>query len=137
LRLILRLPGTTLAAMHKMILSALLMAALATPALTESTYPVSGKWGQSTSSEKGAIDCGKLRVIEFKDDTRTDSGGSVPAYRIKSISAEGSSHYRIVDQFTTGQIRNGSSKYTLSQVDADHLEMNMQPGGVLKLRRCK
>src|ERR1700682_3681353 len=96
------------------------------PALANSSYPVSGKWGQSNSSEKGAIDCGKLRVIEFKDDIRTDSQGGVPAYRIKSISAESATRYRVVDEFTTGQIRNGSTKYTLNQVDADHLEMDMQ-----------
>ena len=112
------------------------MLALAAPALAESGYPVNGKWGQSNSSEKGPIDCGKLRVIEFNGDTRTDSNGGVPAYRNKSITTEGRS-YRVVDEFTTGQIRNGSTSYKLSQADADHLEMNQQQGGTIKLRRCK
>ena len=44
-----------------------------------------------------------------------------PAYRIKLISAEGWFAHRIVDEFTTGQVRNGTAKYTLRQVDADHM----------------
>jgi hypothetical protein len=122
--------------MQKVILSAMLLVALTAPAFAAG-YPVSGKWGQSTSAEKGPIDCSKLRVIEFKGDARTDSKGGVPAYRIKSISAEGSSNYRVVDEFTTGQISNARLNYTLSQIDADHIAMNMQPGGMLKLQRCK
>jgi hypothetical protein len=118
------------------ILIATVLMTLATPAFAAS-YPVSGKWGQTSSSEKPPVDCSKLRVIEFNGDTRTDSNGGVPAYRIKSITAEGSSAHRIIDEFTTGQIRNGSIRYTLRQIDADHIEMNMQPGGALKLQRCK
>ena len=113
------------------------MTALAAPALAAGDYPVSGAWGQSASSAKGAIDCGNTRVIDFKGDTRTDSKGGVPAYRVKSITTEGSSRYRVVDEFTTGQIRNGSTSYTLHQVDDDHIELNMQRGGMLKLQRCK
>lgn len=115
----------------------LALLALAAPALAETGYPVNGKWGQSNSTEKGAIDCGNLRVIEFNGETRTDSKGGVPAYRNKSITAEGQSRYRVVDEFTTGQIRNGSTSYKMSQADADHLEMDQQKGGTLKLRRCK
>jgi hypothetical protein len=122
-------------AMRKTILPAMLLLALAAPAMA-GTYPVSGKWGQSNSSEKGPIDCNRLRVIEFNGSTRTDSKGGVPAYRNKSISASGSS-FRVVDEFTTGQIRNGSMNYTLTQTDADHIELNMQPGGLLKLQKCK
>ncbi len=122
--------------MRKAILSAMLFSALAAPALADS-YPVSGAWGQSTSSAKGAIDCGGKRVIDFKGDQRTDSKGGVPAYRNKSVTATGASQYRIVDQFTTGQINSGTVNYTLRQVDDDHIEMNMQPGGTLKLQRCQ
>jgi hypothetical protein len=118
------------------ILIATVLMTLAAPAFAAS-YPVSGKWGQTSSSEKPPVDCSKLRVIEFNGDARTDSNGGVPAYRIKSITAEGSSAHRIIDEFTTGQIRNGSIRYTLRQIDADHIEMNMQPGGALKLQRCK
>jgi hypothetical protein len=117
-------------------LSVALLTAFAGPAYAAG-YPVSGKWGQTSTSEKGPVDCSKLRVITFNGDTRTDSNGGVPAYRIKSISAEGSSAHRIVDEFTTGQVRNGTMRYTLRQIDSDHIEMNMQPGGLLKLRRCK
>jgi hypothetical protein len=122
--------------MRKTILSALLIGALATPALADG-YPVSGRWGQSTSSATGAMDCSGKRVIDFKGDQRTDSKGSVPAFRNKSVSPTGPSSYRIVDLFTTGQVRNGSANYTLRLVDADHIEMNMSPGGMLKLQRCE
>ena len=114
----------------------MLLVALAAPTFAAG-YPVSGKWGQSTSSEKGPIDCGKTRVIEFKGDQRTDSKGGVPAYRMKSISTDGPAKYRVVDEFTTGQISNARLSYTLSQSDTDHIEMNMTPGGLLKLQRCK
>jgi hypothetical protein len=122
--------------MRNTILIATVLTTLAAPAFAAS-YPVSGKWGQTSSSEKGPIDCSKLRIIEFNGDTRTDSNGGVPAYRIKSITAESSSAHRIIDEFTTGQIRNGSIRYTLRQTDADHIEMNLQQGGALKLQRCK
>ena len=122
--------------MRKMILPAMLLLAFAAPAMA-GNYPVSGKWGQSNSSEKGPIDCSKLRVIGFNGDTRTDSKGGVPAYRNKSISAEGSSSFRVVDEFTTGQIRNGSMSYKLRLIDDDHIEMNLQQGGSLKLQKCK
>lgn len=122
--------------MRNTILIAAVSTMLAAPAFA-ADYPVSGRWGQSSSSANGPVDCGKLRVIEFNGDTRTDSNGGVPAYRLKSISAEGASAFRIVDEFTTGQIRNGSVRYTLRKHDADHIEMNMQPGGALKLARCK
>jgi hypothetical protein len=123
--------------MRSTILIATVLTTLAAPAFGAASYPVSGRWGQSNGAANGPIDCGKLRVIEFNGDTRSDSNGGVPAYRIKSITAEGSSAHRIIDEFTTGQIRNGNMRYTLRQIDADHIEMNMQPGGALKLQRCK
>jgi hypothetical protein len=122
--------------MQKLILTAMLLVALAAPTFAAG-YPVSGKWGQSTGAQKGAIDCGNLRVIEFKGDQRTDSNGGVPAYRLKTISTDGPANFRIVDEFTTGQVNNARLSYTLSQIDADSIEMNMMPGGRLKLQRCK
>jgi hypothetical protein len=122
--------------MQKAILCALLLAALAAPAVAE-TYPVSGKWGQSASADKGPIDCSKLRVIEFNGEERTDSGGGVLAFRLRSIETEGTSSYRVVDEFTTGQISNAQAIYTLKKIDADRIELNLTPGGLLKLRRCK
>ena len=106
------------------------------PALADS-YPVSGRWGESTSSEKGPIDCANKRVIEFNGNQRTDSKGGVPAYRNKTVTATGPSRYRVVDQFTSGQINNASASYTLRQIDTDRIELNMQPGGLLKLQKCK
>jgi|SRR5665213_69422 len=110
--------------------------ALAAPAFADA-YPVSGKWGLSTSTEKGPIDCGKLRVINFNDGQRTDSNGGVPAYRNRTVRTEGPNRYRVEDEFTSGQIANAHVNYTLHKVDDDHLEMNQQKGGMLKLRKCK
>jgi len=122
--------------MRTMILSAILLSAIAAPVYAQ-VYPVEGRWGQSASAEKGAIDCAGTRVIEFKGDQRTDSNGGVPAYRNQSVTPEGSASYRIVDEFTTGQISAGHTSYALRKIDADHIEMNMQDGGSLKLQRCK
>jgi hypothetical protein len=122
--------------MQKVILPAMLLIALAAPTFAAG-YPVTGKWGQSSTTQKGPIDCGKLRVIEFRGDQRTDSNGGVPAYRLKSLTVDGASTFRVVDEFTTGQINNARLSYTLSQLDQDHIEMNMTPGGKLKLQRCK
>lgn len=122
--------------MRTTILSAMLLTALAAPSLAQ-VYPVEGKWGQTTSSTKGTIDCNDRRVIEFNGDQRTDSNGGVPAYRNQSVTPEGSSSYRVVDEFSTGQISAGHSSYILRRVDADHIEMNLPQGDSLKLQRCK
>jgi hypothetical protein len=111
-------------------------ATLATP-VNAGTYPVSGKWGQTASTEKAPIDCGKLRVIAFNGNQRTDSKGGVPAYRNRTVDAAGAGQYRVVDEFTTGQIANAHVNYTLRVVDADTLEMNLEKGGTLRLRKCK
>lgn len=120
--------------MRKTILPAMLLCALATAALADD-YPVSGSWGQSTSSAKGPISCGGKRVITFDGNQRTDSNGGVPAYRNKSV-AGGPRRYRVVDVFSNGQINNAQVVYTLSLVDADHIEMSGQTGS-LKLQRCQ
>jgi hypothetical protein len=70
--------------MRRTIVSVLLLSAIAAQ-----VYPVEGRWGQSTSTEKGAIDCAGIRVIEFNGDQRTDSNGGVPAYRNQSVISEG------------------------------------------------
>lgn len=114
----------------------LLSATLAGPAMAAS-YPVSGRWGASASTDKGPIDCTGKRVIEFTGNTRTDSKGGVPAYRNKSITPEGNARWRIVDVFTTGQISNAAVTYTLVQVDPDHIALDLQKGGTLKLQRCQ
>lgn len=127
--------GANLTFMRTTILTALLLGALAMPAQAQ-VYPVEGKWGQSASTEKGAIDCTDKRVIEFSGDQRTDSNGGVPAYRNVSVASEGPSSYRIVDEFSTGQISAGRTSYTLRKVDPDHIEMNSS-GGTVTLQRCK
>jgi hypothetical protein len=114
---------------------AILLSALAAPVQAQ-IYPVQGRWGQSTSSEKGAIDCADKRVIEFNGNQRTDSNGGVPSYRNQSVTSEGTSSYRIVDEFSTGQISAGHTSYILRKVDSDHIEMVME-GGAVKLQRCK
>jgi hypothetical protein len=122
--------------MRATILSALLLTALAVPAQAQ-VYPVEGKWGQSTSGDKGPIDCtDSKRVIDFNGDQRTDSNGGVPAYRNKSVTSTGPSSYRVVDEFSTGQISAGESQYTLRRVDPNRIEMNSS-GGTTTLQRCK
>lgn len=122
--------------MRKTIPLAFALTVLAAPALAQN-YPVSGQWGQSTSSDKGAIDCAGKRVITFNGNQRQDSNGGVPAYRNKTVTQEGSSSYRVVDVFTNGQVNNGSVSYTLRKVDDDHIEMQQQQGGTIKLQRCE
>ena len=114
----------------------MLFGALAGPALADS-YPVSGAWGESLSSEPGTIGCAGIRVITFEGNQRTDSKGGVSAFRNKSVTPAGSSGYRVVDQFSTGQISSGTVSYTLRRVDDDRIEMSMQSGGTLKLQRCQ
>ena len=122
--------------MRTTILSALLATTLAAPALAQS-YPVSGRWGESTSSEKGPIDCtGNRRVIDFSGNQRTDSNGGVPEYRNKSVESVDQSNYRIVDEFSNAQVSAGQSEYTLRKIDSDRIVMN-QSGTALNLQRCK
>jgi hypothetical protein len=134
-RLILYLSGRILASMKKTISALLMIISLTAPALA-ATYPVDGRWGQGASPEPGPIDCARLRVIAFNGDQRTDSKGGVPAYRLKAISPQGEGKYRVVDEFTTGQIANAHVTYTLSAIDPDRIEMATQQG-VVKLRRCR
>jgi large exoprotein involved in heme utilization and adhesion len=129
--------GANLHSMRTIILSALLVSVLAAPAQAQ-VYPVQGKWGQSSNTKKGAIDCtDNKRIIEFIGNQRTDSNGGVPSYRNQSVRSDGSSTFRVVDEFSTGQISAGHTTYALRKIDADHIEMNMQDGSSLKLQRCK
>jgi hypothetical protein len=119
-----------------MILTALLVTALAAPALAQS-YPVSGRWGESNGSEKGPIDCtDNRRVIAFLGNQRTDSNGGVPEYRNVSVQSVGQSDYRIVDEFSNTMVSAGHTEYTLRKIDSDRIEMN-QSGTTLNLQRCK
>lgn len=100
-------------------------------------YPLSGRWGVTASTEKGPIDCARLRIITFNGNQRTDTGSGVPTYRNRSVQPNGASAWRIVDEFSTGQINNGHTTYTLNLIEPDRAEMNLQPGGLVKLRQCK
>ena len=122
--------------MTKRFAFALALLSLTAPAMA-ATYPVAGRYGQSTSTDKQPVDCSKLRVIAFKGDQRTDSQGGVPAYRNRSVEAVSGGQYRVVDEFTTGQIGNAKVNYTLRLVDADTAEMILERGGTLRLRKCK
>jgi opacity protein-like surface antigen len=117
----------------KALVTAILIAAA--PAFA-ATYPVSGKWGQSASTDQGAIECHGRRVIDFMGNQRTDNKGGVSGYRNVSVRPEGSG-YRIVDEFSNGQVNGGRTTFTLRRIDADHIELVMAPGGTLKLQRCK
>ena len=98
---------------------------------------MAGKWGESTSSEKGPIDCtDNRRVIDFSGNQRTDSNGGVPTYWNRSVQSVGQSDYRIVDVFSNGQVSDGQSEYTLRKIDSDRIVMN-QSGTALNLQRCK
>ena len=108
--------GANLPIMRKTILSAMLLCALAAPALADN-YPVTGAWGQSTSSEKGAIDCAGKRVITFNGNQRTDSKGGVPAYRNKSVTAAGTRTIASSTSSATARSTTRSVNYTLRQVD--------------------
>ncbi|MFA6267160.1 MAG: hypothetical protein WC670_15765 [Pseudolabrys sp.] len=115
---------------------AALILTITAPAFADN-YPVSGRWGVTASTEKGPIDCAKLRIITFNGNQRTDTGSGVPTYRNRSVRPDGTSAWRVVDEFTTGQISNGHTNYTLKLIDPDRAEMNLQPGGLIKLRQCK
>lgn len=118
------------------ILVGLAFAAFAAPALAAG-YPVHGQWGETAGAEKGAVDCAKLRVIGFNGEQRTDSKGGVPAYRNVSVSPQDAATFHIVDEFTNGQVNRGRVSYTLHKTDADHIELRLQIGGIVKLQRCK
>jgi hypothetical protein len=135
-RLILASATPTLSAMRTRIATALLVTTLATPALAQS-YPVSGKWGEINGAQKGPIDCtDRRRVIDFNGNQRTDTNGGVPEYRNKSVQSIGQSDYRIVDEFSNGQVSAGQSEYTLRKIDSDRIVMN-QSGTALNLQRCR
>ena len=118
------------------VLPAIALIALSAPALAD-TYPVNGRFGVVQGFTDKPPDCTGKRVIAFNGDTRTDSKGGVPAYRNKSVQANGAAAWKVIDIFTTGQISNAQAVYTLRAVKDGQLEMNMQPGGMLRLQKCK
>jgi hypothetical protein len=120
--------------MTKFIAALLAAAAFATPAFAVS-YPVSGRYGLSSEIKPGPIDCSGKRVIRFEDVRRFDSGGGVPDFRMIDLVRQGNTEFRITEEFLTGQIR-AQNKLTLRLIDSDRIELTLEPGGTLKLKRC-
>ena len=118
----------------KKLLATLIAASLATPALAI-TYPVSGGWTPSTETEPGPVDCTGKRVIRFDPFRRFDTGGGVPDYRVINLVNEGDTEFRITEEFHTGQIK-AQLNYRLRLIDADRIELALERGGTLKLKRC-
>jgi len=119
--------------MTRLLLTIALFAAAA-PALAD-TYPVNGRFGVVQGFTDKPPDCTGKRVIAFNGEQRTDSKGGVPAYRNVSVTPAAGG-WRIVDAFNTGQI-NARATLTLHKIDDNNVELNLQPGGLLKLQRCK
>jgi hypothetical protein len=116
------------------VLTASAMLLGAAPALADS-YPVSGKWTYDVSGTGPAKECGP-RYMSFEGNQRRDTGGGVPAYRNFSVTQTDISSYSITDQFATGQI-NARSTYTLRVLGPDRIEIDLNAGPVIPLRRCE
>jgi hypothetical protein len=115
------------------ILTATALAALPQATWAQS-YPISGKWTYENPSAEGpARDCGQ-RYMTFQGVQRFDTGGGVPSYRNISVDDIGDDTYRIVDEFSTGQI-DARSDYTLRKIDTDHVVIQLA-GHTIPLRRC-
>jgi hypothetical protein len=100
-------------------------------------YPVQGKWGQSTSTDKKPVDCTHLRTVDFRGERRFDSGGGVPDFRAISVEPQGQSTWRVVEEFRTGQI-NARNQLTLRVAsEPDRIELELARGGTIKLRKCR
>lgn len=122
--------------MRLFIATALLAGLFATPALAAS-YPVQGRWGESTSLDKEPIDCAGRHVIAFRGERRFDSRGGVPDLRAIAVEARSDDSYRIVEEFRTGQI-NARNRLTLRvMTDPDRIALAPQRGPTLTLRKCK
>jgi hypothetical protein len=117
-------------------LALLAVAPIAAGAAAEGSYPVSGRWTAENASEKGPAKECRGRIMEFRGAQRLDSGGGVPQYRNVSVTRASSSLYAVVDEFFTVQIR-GRVAYTLSIRDPDHIEIKLDRGGTIALRRCE
>ncbi len=122
--------------MRTLILISALAAVLAGPAVADS-YPVSGRFAVGTFPSDEVIACADRRVIRFFGAERTDSRGAVPGYRNNWVRQEGEGRYRVADWFSNGQVRNGQVFYDLLVLDADHLQMDLDFGGTLRLQRCR
>ena len=120
--------------MKKLALALFAASLLTTPALALS-YPVQGRYGESSEIKPGPIDCSGKRVISFEDIQRFDSNGGVPAFRMIDLVRQSDTEFRITEAFATGQI-NAQNKFTLRLVDPDRIDLELELGGTIKLKRC-
>jgi hypothetical protein len=98
-------------------------------------YPISGKWTYDNPRAEGpADDCG-ARYMSFDGISRRDTGGGVSSFRNFSVDQIGNTRYRVVDQFDNAMI-SARQTYTLRLVDNDHIELDLQAGPTIALRRC-
>lgn len=98
-------------------------------------YPISGKWTYDNPTAEGpADDCG-ARYMSFDGIRRRDTGGSVSSFRNFSVDQIGNTRFRVVDQFDNAMI-SARQTYTLRVIDNDHIELDLQAGPVIALRRC-
>lgn len=110
-----------------------MLGVLAAPAFAAS-YPIGGKWTyDNPTAEKAAPTCGR-RYMEFQGAQRFDTGGGVAGYRNVSVSGS-TPTWRVVDEFFTVQIR-GRVTYTLHLIDSAHIELRLDNGRRIMLRRC-
>jgi hypothetical protein len=118
------------------LVSAIALASLAGWAAAED-YPVSGRWTYRDATAPGPAPECKEPAMEFRGGQRLDSGGGVPAYHNKRVERESETSYRVVDEFNNVQTR-GTTSYTLSIPDKDHLRIDHDQGGnSVVLRRCQ
>jgi hypothetical protein len=111
------------------------VALLIVTAAIADTYPISGKWTYDNPKAEGpAEDCGP-RYMSFEGVLRRDTGGGISSFRNFSVDQVGNTRYRVVDMFTNAMI-NARQTYTLRVVDDDHIELDLQAGPVIPLRRC-
>jgi len=123
--------------MMKIAASAAFAALLLSSAAQAASYPVQGRWGQSASTDKNPIDCTHLRTVTFQGERRFDSGGGVPDFRAISVQPEGSSSFRVVEEFRTGQV-NGRNTLTIRiKTEPARVELDPARGASLHLRKCK
>ena len=123
--------------MIKVAASIALATLLLVSAAQAASYPVQGRWGQSTSADKNPVDCTRLRTVDFQGERRFDSGGGVPDFRAISVQPEGSSSFRVVEEFRTGQVNGRNSLTIRVKTDPDRVELDPAKGASLHLRRCK
>lgn len=98
-------------------------------------YPVSGKWTYDNPTAQGAAETCGPRYMSFDGVMRRDTAGGVSSFRNFSVDQIGNTHYKIVDMFDNAMI-SARQTYTLRIVDNDHIELALQAGPVIALRRC-